>query len=136
MKIFQRNTKNYQFEWQTNSKEFYNAELSAIHHCLKDILASKLTNKNFLIQSDSLSSLLSIQNIFTDHPIVQNIHKILYDLQNLNFIIQFAYVPSHIGIHGNEIVDTLAKSAINPSPFTTLCTDDIKFLITQQIYSS
>ena len=59
-----------------NCSSIYTAELTAIFHCLCDIFTYESENKSFLIQSDSLSSLTAIQNLFSDHPLIQNIHKI------------------------------------------------------------
>ncbi|XP_065210489.1 uncharacterized protein LOC135838685 [Planococcus citri] len=131
---FSINEKIFNFKIHEVSSIF-TAELLAIYHCLLNISTTQLENKNFLILSDSLSSLISIQNIFSDHPIVQNIHKILLDLQNSNHTIHLMYTPSHVGIEGNEIVDTYAKSATIPPPFTIFTPDDIKSFFKQNTHS-
>ena len=46
------------------------------------------------------------------------------------------YVPSHIGIRGNETVDTYAKSATDPSPLKIITSDDIKSYFNQITYTN
>jgi len=66
----------------------------------------------FLILSDPLSSLQAIQNIHSDHPLAQSIHILLHTLTNSPKEIIFIWIPSHIGIKGNERIDQAAKLAL------------------------
>ena len=132
---FSINDKTYNFKVH-NCSSIFTAELIAILHCLLHIPTTNTNSKHFLVQSDSLSSLLSIRNMFANHPIIQKILNALFDLQNTNFTIQFMYVPSHIGISGNETVDTYAKSATDPSPLKIITSDDIKAYFNQITYAS
>lgn len=43
---------------------------------------------------------------------VQDIHHQLYTLKSLNYYAKLMYVPSHVGITGNGIVDQFAESSI------------------------
>ncbi|KAF0765352.1 RNase H domain-containing protein, partial [Aphis craccivora] len=63
--------------------------------------------------SDSLSCLLALNsNHFNSHlsPLVLRIKQITHTLHLSNYSIKFLWVPSHIGIRGNEVADSLAKS--------------------------
>ena len=91
----------------------FTAEVIAILHCLLTIPTLDFQNKQFLIQSDSLSPLTSIQNKFSTNPIVNHIHHQLHILKTLNFDIKLLYIPSHLGILGNNEIDHHAKSALS-----------------------
>ena len=80
------------------------AILKAINHC------KSLVSYQFLICTDSLSCLQSIQNIYSKHPLVQKIHD---QLNVINKDIVFLWIPSHVGIEMNERADNLAKNAIS-----------------------
>ncbi|XP_072403065.1 uncharacterized protein [Diabrotica undecimpunctata] len=78
------------------------AILKALEFC------QKYTDTNLLFISDSLSVLQIIKQVYPTHKIIQNIKSMLYYLQNKNINIHFHWIPSHIGISGNEKVDALA----------------------------
>ncbi|XP_056647604.1 uncharacterized protein LOC130452381 [Diorhabda sublineata] len=63
------------------------------------------------ICTDSLASILSIQNIFTEHPIVQSIHDSYQLISSQGIAVTLIWIPSHIGIEGNELADKQAKIA-------------------------
>ena len=55
-----------------------------------------------------------------------NILDTLQELHNRDFIVKFCWIPSHVGITGNERADSQAKAALNePEPVDRLvpCTD-------------
>ncbi|XP_072389310.1 uncharacterized protein [Diabrotica undecimpunctata] len=81
------------------------AILKALEFC------QKYTDTNLLFISDSLSVLQSIKQVYPRHKIIQNIKSMLHYLQNKNVNIHFFWIPSHIGISGNEKVDALAVKA-------------------------
>ena len=105
----------------------YTAELTAILHCLEHITHTTPSPK-YLILSDSLSSLLSLQNMFTSHPLVQRILLLLNICHTLHISVSFLWIPSHIGITGNELVDSAAKNASHLRRVTsnTTTSSDIK----------
>ncbi|ESN93008.1 hypothetical protein HELRODRAFT_165163 [Helobdella robusta] len=76
---------------------------------------SKSNNKNFIIFSDSLSTVTALKQYRPPHNLIiqtQNrIHDNLYD--NNGKKITLIWIPSHIEIQGNEEVDQLASQAHN-----------------------
>lgn len=88
----------------------YTCELSAIHIALTNAWQSK--HKKVAILSDSLSSLQSIDSgISKGRPEILN--KILMLTNNIitkrEGTVKFVWIPSHVGIYGNEHADYLAK---------------------------
>ena len=47
-----------------------------------------------------------------DHPYVLDILFNYYNVSNQGKKVNFCWIPSHIGIHGNNEADELAKSAL------------------------
>ena len=88
---------------------------SATFFCLQS-LATRPTNSKFLILTDSLSALHSLTNPYSIQPLVQRIHLTLHLLFLNNIEIVSLWILSHIGIRGNDLVDTAAKAAIPNSP--------------------
>ena len=83
--------------------------------------------KDALICSDSLSAILSLNTIKSQHSdYIDSIQlNAIYCFQN-NVKIQFMWVPSHIGIKGNEYADKLAKAATLKN-----CTESSVFTLAQ-----
>ncbi|GFX94790.1 RNase H domain-containing protein [Trichonephila clavipes] len=65
----------------------------------------------YLICTDSLSSLDSLKCIFSSNNIIVEIQKQLKSLKDKNISIDFAFVRGHTGVLGNERTDWLAKAA-------------------------
>ena len=89
----------------------YSAELKAILLALKYIYQSK--HSRFLIISDSLSALQAISTRKISHPFLADIHDLHSELILDGKDIVFLWVPSHMGIRGNTVVDKAAKDALN-----------------------
>jgi len=100
-----------------NNASIFRAELYAISLALAVIRRRK--EKNFIIFSDSVSSLEAISGFKLEIDIVQNIIKDYTHLANSGKIIILCWIPSHVNIHGNERADTAAKSALS-SPITNM----------------
>uniref|UniRef100_A0A2H8TL40 RNA-directed DNA polymerase from mobile element jockey n=2 Tax=Melanaphis sacchari TaxID=742174 RepID=A0A2H8TL40_9HEMI len=94
------------------SSSSFTAECYAIFEAL--LFISDLAPNRYLIASDSMSCLQSLtSNPFNSKlsPLVFLIKSYIYTLEQSNHHIQFLWIPSHIGIHGNETADGLAKAA-------------------------
>ena len=87
----------------------FSAELVAIHKALSFIEVSDETSH--LILSDSLSSLLALRLFNHDSPLIQDILKCLTSLGRDGKSVQFCWIPSHVGISGNEFADAAARRA-------------------------
>ena len=67
----------------------------------------------FIIFTDSLCSVQALDVNNCDHPFVQDIFKAFNDCSSLKKKVVLAWIPSHVGIKGNEKADELAKQALN-----------------------
>lgn len=113
----------------------YTAELFAIAqamHC-----AAECNLQDFIICTDSFSSLQTIESLYTRHPIANEIQHLILNKQRLTGTMKFIYTPSHVGIEGNESADKAAKKSITmiqPRNITGLPTlSDCKAYIKQKI---
>jgi len=88
------------------STSIYTAETYAILEALK--IASSSIPDSFVIISDSLSALESILNPYSTNELVQHIQEMI---STSNKTFTFMWVPSHVGISGNETADKLANEA-------------------------
>ena len=87
----------------------YTAELTAILMALQFIERSHL--RQFMICSDSMSSLQALKNKLIDHPLVSSILLRCYHLESIYDIV-FCWTPGHVGIAGNEQADMVAKHSL------------------------
>ena len=88
----------------------FTGELIAIYKALRYI-NDHLANQ-FIIFSDSLSSLQSLVTYQPRNPLVSGIQDCLYSLQKRKKTVILFWVPGHVGIRGNEMADAAAKQAI------------------------
>ncbi|XP_076287597.1 uncharacterized protein LOC143212571 [Lasioglossum baleicum] len=130
----------------TKNASIFTAESIALNDAVK--IALNYPNQNFLIFTDSLSALLSLQqpiiNTKTNPYILEirkNVFKFASETSN-DSKIKFYWVPAHSGILGNETADALAKSAANTVaassikiPFTDL-RESAKSVATQNTYNT
>lgn len=108
-------------------------ELIAISRALTYI---KLMNSNkFVILTDSRSALQHVarcSSYLRGTPIAYEIIKSIEELTSLSKEVILQWIPSHIGLTGNDEVDILAKQActdgdiVNDMPFFTDCLHLIK----------
>ena len=84
------------------------AENYAIYEGIK--LENTLEPNDILIISDSLSTLLSLKKLCPKNEITSNIQACLIQTSKN---IEFIWVPSYIGIVGNEKADKCAYQATN-----------------------
>ena len=73
----------------------------------------KITTKNnkFVVFGYSKSALQALLSKW-DHPTVQTIMRFLVFLHTVHKTVIFCWLPSHMGISGNERADSAAKTAL------------------------
>lgn len=91
----------------------FSAELTAIHQAIK--IVSKHSDNKFITFSDSKSAINAISGDAPDNQLIletrELIHKETTKGKNM-----LCWIPSHIGIKGNEEADAAAKRAIYEHP--------------------
>lgn len=93
-----------------DSASIFTAESTAIDMALDSV--EKSSAQKFLILSDSLSCLKSLSRFENPDPRVRLLSEKIHTLSSDRKEIAFLWIPSHIGIQGNEKVDKLAKDAL------------------------
>ena len=93
----------------TCNASIFTAEIKAIDIALDAIAESE--DDHFIIFSDSLSVLLSLEKL--DSPLVVNLLHKLHLLSIAHKTVFFCWIPSHIGIRGNEAADVAAKESLD-----------------------
>ena len=88
----------------------FTAELEAIVSALRYIKITAKNNK-FVVFGDSKSALQALLCKW-DHPTVQIIMRFLVFLHTVHKTVIFCWLPSHMGISGNERADSAAKAAL------------------------
>ena len=86
----------------------FTAELAAIKFAL--ISLKIYDNKSCVIYSDSRSALQAIQKLCSQVKLVREICELTAELSRQGVTVLFCWIPSHIGIEGNELADASAKS--------------------------
>lgn len=92
----------------------FTAEIMAIIEALKLIRDSD-TNHS-VIFSDSLSAINFIKKKFNFDPYITEVYSLLHEIKSSNKTVVFIWIPSHIGIEGNDKADALAKIATTQTP--------------------
>ena len=92
-----------------NNASIFSAEAKAIDLALNFI--SNYNERKFIIFTDSLSILQSINNRNMENPFIQNILLRFHELSFTKSIL-FCWIPSHMGIRGNEDADRAAKKSL------------------------
>ena len=88
----------------------FSAEIYAINLALG--LISTSNSKKFIIHSNSISVLQSLKYTKWENPLIVKILNKLNSLIHSKKMI-FCWIPSHIGIQGNDKTDSLAKVKSN-----------------------
>ena len=89
------------------------AELIAIRKALSWAVDNKIPEQEIIIYTDSQTSLRNIQNYkpWSNIRITQDIQDLIELLHGIGKTVTLNWIPSHIGIPGNEIADSIAKEA-------------------------
>jgi ribonuclease HI len=97
-----------------DNASIFTAELYAIHQALLRNIQESILH-NFVIYSDSLSSLESIEQLYpTRHPLLNQIQDVNHNLA-VDKNIAFVWVPGPCNIQGNETADKAATNLQMPS---------------------
>ena len=96
-----------------DTASIFRTELYAILLAIDVVWRSKEKNFVGVIFSDSMSSLQSISGINLDSDLVQKFLKDYTILAKNGKSIILCWIPSHVGILGNEKADAAAKSALS-----------------------
>jgi ribonuclease HI len=97
----------------------YMAEIQAIHHALEFIYDQSGTNAKYVIFTDSLSAVQAIAQLKQNKSdsLFNAITLLTNSVINHGNTVNIAWVPSHVGISGNERADAAAKLALKlPQP--------------------
>ena len=89
----------------------YSAELTALSLAIQYINNSD--DCRFVIFSDSLSALQALHGRVFKNPLLCHIIHQYMNATDEGNNIAFCWVPSHVGIRGNELADWTAKAALN-----------------------
>ena len=89
-----------------NCASIFTAELTAILEALKH--SRSINNSSISIITDSKSSIQAIRKLYPQNPIIIQIQDLIKN-SDKNFTL--CWVPSHIGVQGNERADSLAVAA-------------------------
>ena len=92
----------------------FSAELHALYMAVSAVQSSFV--RKCLVLSDSCSVLLSLANPRSRHPIVRKLIHLVDTIRRSRREIKFCWIPSHVGILGNERADQAAVRASKRAP--------------------
>ena len=75
-------------------------------------LITTMNVSKYCICTDSFASLSALRNIYSTNPLIMHFFEVWTMLSNSGKTVRFLFVPSHIGIPGNEEADRGAKEAV------------------------
>ncbi|GFV11563.1 probable RNA-directed DNA polymerase from transposon X-element [Trichonephila clavipes] len=114
------------------SCSIFTAEAVAIYRALQ--LIDSTMPRKYCIYTDSMSVLEALENYHDRcHPVVCIILDITSRMYSKGFYIVFCWLPSHVGIIGNEQADSAAKSATTHLPLAVPLSD-MKRVIMHHIF--
>ena len=113
----------------------FTAELLAVLHALIFIFNNPFS-RNYVLHTDCMSVLTALKSMFSKNPIVNQIHDWLIILfRRKDIVVKFCWVPSHIGVRGNELADVSAKAATRLAHVTSLKIPQLDFTKKIRFYS-
>ena len=98
-----------------DDSSIFTAEAKAID-LASDFISICDANNKFIIFSDSLSVLKAMNHTSSKNPQIQKLLQKCHELLAYKEIV-LCWIPSHIGIQGNETVDEQAKQSLSFEPF-------------------
>ena len=112
------------------------AEIFSIYKALVWV-KNTLQPCKIVVLSDSRAAILSLQSDNTKNRLVFNCLHVLRQLFEQNYDITLQWIPSHVGLPGNEKADENARQAIQLPLITPLspCYKDILNLIRRENYT-
>ncbi|XP_074111456.1 uncharacterized protein LOC141535431 [Cotesia typhae] len=96
------------------------AEIYAIKSCVEHIIQHNYRNRHIYICSDSRAAINSMTSIIVNSKLTYECIEALEQLAATNQV-KLVWVPSHCGIHGNEMADQLAKQGAHSSSGLPTC---------------
>ena len=96
-------------KYQPNESSIYSAEVTAINPAMNNI--ANHNSSKFIIYPDSKSVLQALQNKNISIPLITRLLDKMNTLSK-NYSIILSWIPSHIGIWGNETADKATKKAL------------------------
>src|SRR6266702_833268 len=115
-KIGERNRIKYATNWNLGPyMEIMDAELYAVYRALEHLKQQRLEEKQVYIFIDSQAAIkrLQLNSLTGGQELVFKITQSCSYLASKKISINFYWVPSHLGIYGNEIADKLAKKGLS-----------------------
>ena len=97
-----------------DDSSIFSAEAKAIDLAL-DFISTCDANNKFIIFSDSLSVLKAMNHTSSKNPKILKLLEKCHELLAYKEIV-LCWIPSHIGIQGNEMVDKQAKTSLSLEP--------------------
>jgi len=94
-----------------DNASIFAAEIHALDMALDIIRRTR--SKDCVVFSDSLSSLQAIESCKVENTLILKILKDHNQLINSGKSITFCWIPSHVGIRGNEDADIAAKAGLD-----------------------
>ena len=95
-----------------SNSSIFSAELTALSLAFEYISEMDRVKK-FVIYTDSLSAIQALQSRKWENPLIQKLLLTYTDFLKQNCRVVLCWIPSHIGIKGNETVDGMAKAALS-----------------------
>ena len=104
-----------------NFNSIFTAELLSIKMALSWILDNNFVSLNFLILSDSKSALQALLSRNAKvQELIYSCLEIIMQLKERRISLKFQWVPAHVGVEGNEVVDKAAKESLLSQEFARL----------------
>ena len=97
-----------------DDSSIFTAEAKAVNLAL-DLISTCDANNKFIIFSDSLSVLKTMNHTSSKNPLIQKLLEKCQELLAKKEIV-LCWIPSHIGILRNEMVDKQAKTSLSLEP--------------------